>query len=116
MKTPIVSALGSGTQYLSWIHIDDLCNLYINAIESNLIGVYNAVAPEQHTSITFSKQLAKGIKRPFLQINVPSFILKTVFGELAVILLEGSRLSSKKIEKSGYSFRFRTLKKALDNL
>ena len=116
MKTPVISPLGSGKQYIPWIHIDDLCQMYIQSIEANLIGIYNAVAPEHQTSITFSKTLAKSIKRPYLGIGVPAFMLKILFGELAVILLEGSRISTKKIEKNGYSFRFKTLKKALNNL
>ncbi|WP_299668051.1 TIGR01777 family oxidoreductase [uncultured Polaribacter sp.] len=116
MKTPIISPLGSGKQYLSWIHIDDLCNLYIKAVEEDFVGVYNAVSPDSHTSKTFSKTLAKVIKRPYVPIAVPSFLLKLVFGDLAVILLEGSRLSSEKIEKKGFSFRYPQLKVALENL
>jgi uncharacterized protein (TIGR01777 family) len=116
MKTPVISPSGSGKQYIPWIHIDDLCQMYIQSIEANLIGIYNAVSLEHQTSITFSKTLAKSIKRPYLGIGVPAFMLKILFGELAVILLEGSRISTKKIEKNGYSFRFKTLKKALNNL
>jgi uncharacterized protein (TIGR01777 family) len=116
MKTPIISPLGSGKQYLAWIHIDDLCQMYIQSIEADLIGIYNAVAPQHQTSITFSKTLADSIKKPYLGIGVPGFMLKILFGELAVILLEGSRISTKKIEKNGFSFRFKTLKKALYNL
>ena len=116
MKTPIISPLGSGKQYLAWIHIDDLCQMYIQSIEADLIGIYNAVAPQHQTSITFSKTLADSIKKPYLGIGVPGFMLKLLFGELAVILLEGSRISTKKIEKNGFSFRFKTLKKALYNL
>ena len=116
MKTPIISPLGTGKQYMPWIHIDDLCGIYINSIEENLKGIYNAVATEHHTSKTFSKALATSIKRPFIGINVPSFMLKLMFGEMAIILLEGSRISSKKIKKSSYLFQFETLKKALGNL
>jgi uncharacterized protein (TIGR01777 family) len=116
MKTPIISPLGTGIQYLAWIHIDDLCEMFITSIDANLTGVFNAVAPESHTSITFSKALAKSIKRPYLGIGIPSFMLRLLFGELSVILLEGSRISAKKIEKNGFSFRFKTLKKALNNL
>jgi uncharacterized protein (TIGR01777 family) len=116
MKMPIISPLGLGKQYLAWIHIDDLCQMYIQSIEADLTGIYNAVAPQHQTSITFSKTLAESIKKPYLGIGVPSFMLKILFGELAVILLEGSRISTKKIEKNGFSFRFKTLKKALYNL
>ena len=117
MKTPIISPLGSGTQYMPWIHLEDLCQMYISALEENLKGIYNAVAPEHHTSITFSRALAKSIKKPYLGIGVPRFLLKILFGRMAIILLEGSRISSKKIEKNGgYSFRFSKLNKALSEL
>jgi uncharacterized protein (TIGR01777 family) len=116
MRTPIVSPLGSGNQYMAWIHIDDLCEIYIKAVEERLIGVYNTVSPESHTSKTFSKTLAKAIKRPYLPIAVPGFLLKLVFGELAVILLEGSRLSSDKLEKKGFVFKYKELKRALESL
>lgn len=116
MKTPIISPLGTGKQFLPWIHIDDLCEMYAKSVETNLRGIYNAVAPEHQTSKTFSKALAKSIKKPYLGICVPSFVLKLKFGEMAIILLEGSKVSSKKIEKNGFSFRFKTLNKALENL
>ena len=116
MITPIISPLGSGKQYMPWIHIDDLCEMYIYSIEKNISGIFNAIAPESYSNKTFSKILAKAVKRPFLPVNVPGFLLKLVFGELAIILLEGSRLSSKKIEKNKYSFRFDSLEKALNNL
>jgi uncharacterized protein (TIGR01777 family) len=116
MKTPVISPLGAGQQYMSWIHIDDLCNVYIKAIEEDFRGVYNTVSPEHQTSNSFSKTLAKATKRPYLPIAVPGFLLKLVFGELAVILLEGSRLSSKKIEEKGFVFKYLNLKEALKSL
>ena len=117
MKTPIISPLGSGKQYMPWIHIDDLCNLYITSIEEGLTGVFNAVAPEHHTSKSFSKALAKSLKRPYLGIGIPGFLLRFLFGKMAVILLEGSRISVKKIEnKTNFTFEFSTLSKALHNL
>ena len=116
MKTPIISPIGSGKQYIPWIHIDDLCNLYIASIENNLSGIYNAVSPEHQTSKSFSKILAKKLKRLYVPIGVPSFLLKLIFGEMAVILLKGSRVSSKKIEEASFKFEFRTLTKALESL
>jgi uncharacterized protein (TIGR01777 family) len=116
MRTPIVSPLGSGNQYMAWIHIDDLCEIYIKAVEGVLTGVYNTVSPESHTSKTFSKTLARAIKRPYLPIAVPGFLLKLVFGELAFILLEGSRLSSYKLEKKGFVFKYKELESALESL
>ncbi|MFL3662150.1 MAG: TIGR01777 family oxidoreductase [Polaribacter sp.] len=116
MKTPVISPLGSGKQFMPWIHIDDLCAMFIKTVEENISGVYNAVAPEHSNSNAFSKTLAKVLKRVFIPIAVPGFLLKLVFGELAVILLQGSRLSSKKITDTGFSFKYDTLKKALESL
>jgi len=116
MKTPIISPLGTGKQFLPWIYIDDLCSMYIIAIEDHLSGIFNAVAPEHQTSKSFSKALAKSIKRPYLPIGVPRFLLKLLFGKMAIILLEGSRVSSKKIQLNGFYFEFDQLKKALNNL
>jgi len=116
MKTQIISPLGNGRQYMPWIHIDDLCEMYIKAIEDeSMEGVFNGVSPEHQTNKSFSKILAKSLKRPFLPIGVPSFILKLVFGEMATILLNGSRISSNKIKNIGFQFKFKTLQEALKN-
>lgn len=117
MKTPIITPIGNGQQYMPWIHIDDLCEIYIETMENDLMkGIYNGVAPEHETNATFSKKLAKAFKQPFLPIGVPSFILKTVFGEMATILLNGSRVSSEKIQASGFEFNFPLLNDALSDV
>ena len=118
MNTPLfLSALGTGKQFMPWIHIEDLCNLYIKAIEDNsFTGIYNAVAPEHQTNNSFTKILGKTLKKPVLPINAPSFVLKTALGELAYLLLKGSRISSEKITQSGFEYQYKTLEKALQNL
>lgn len=114
MNTPLfLSALGNGKQYMPWIHIDDICNLYVKAIEdTNFTGSYNAVAPEHQTNDSFTKILGITIKKPVSPINVPSFMMKLIFGKMAVLLLKGSRISSKKVENL-YSYKFSTLQNAL---
>jgi len=117
MKTPVITPLGNGLQYMPWIHIDDLCHLYIKAIEDNsLQGAYNGVAPEHETNKTLSKKLAKAFKRPFIPIGAPAFVLKTAFGEMSTILLNGSRVSSEKTSATGFKFRFPLLIGALADL
>ena len=116
MKTPIISPLGSGKQYLSWIHLDDLCNLYIHTIEQNSTGVFNAIATDFQTSTSFSKTVAKNIRRQYLTITVPGYLLKLAFGELAVILLEGSRLASQKVIAPNFQLEFKTLSEAFTHL
>lgn len=117
MKTPVVTPLGNGLQYMPWIHIDDLCQMFMKAIEdSTMEGVFNGVAPEHETNKTFSKKLAKAFKRPFIPIGAPAFILKAVFGEMSTILLNGSNVSSDKIIASGFEFQFPLLRAALSDI
>ena len=117
MKTPIISSLGNGKQYMPWIHIDDLCELYIKAIEDQEFkGAFNAVSSEHISNLSFSKKISKIFNYPFLAIGAPSFILQIVFGEMSTIILNGSRISANKIKQAGFKFKFENLEKALKNL
>ncbi|GGK44258.1 MULTISPECIES: TIGR01777 family oxidoreductase [Flavobacteriaceae] len=112
IKLGVGAALGSGKQYIPWIAMEDLCNMYVSAIENaELNGVYNAVAPEHITNQGLTKSIAKTLKKSLWLPNVPSFVLKIALGELAVILLQGSRVSSEKIKKTGFNFIFPTIEK-----
>jgi uncharacterized protein len=117
VKLGIGSPLGKGNQYMPWIHIDDLCGIFIRAIEdTNLDGAYNAVAPDHKTNRVFTKTLATILKRPLIAPNVPAFVLKGLLGEMSVIALEGSRVSSEKIKNSGFEFKYPDLEQALKNI
>ncbi|CAN5888903.1 TIGR01777 family oxidoreductase [soil metagenome] len=106
--------LGSGKQYMSWIHIDDLCRLYVEAIENTSFqGVYNAVAPNPVTNEEFTKALAKAMGKPLVLPKVPAFGLKLMLGELSEILLTGQRVSANKVLHTGFTFEYVTLDKAL---
>lgn len=116
-KFGLGSALGDGKQWMSWIHLKDLCSMFIYAIENNqLKGAYNAVAPQAATNYEFSKTLSKIIKRPFWAPNVPSFILKIIFGEMSAVVLGSTKASADKIEKEGFKFEFAKLNEALIDL
>lgn len=111
------SAVGSGKQYMPWIHINDLVSVFHEALfNSNYSGIYNAVCPEETSNQSFSKQLAKCLSKPFFLPNVPAFILKLVFGEMANVLLEGSLVSSQKLADNGFQFKFPSLSEAIKNL
>ena len=117
MKTPIITSLGNGKQYMPWIHIDDLCELYIKAIEDEQFkGAFNAVSPEHISNLSFSKKISKIFNYPFLALGAPSLILQIVFGEMSTIILNGSRISANKIKQAGFKFKFENLEKALKNL
>jgi uncharacterized protein (TIGR01777 family) len=111
------SAIGSGSQYMPWIHLDDLCAMYIYALENVKIkGAYNAVAPEQVTNKAFTRQLARVLHKPFWFPNIPASLMRLLFGRMAVMLLEGSRVSSDKIETAGFSFLYPDLDSAFKDL
>lgn len=108
---------GNGQQFFPWIHITDLCNIYLKAIEDNgFSGAYNAVSPHHVTNEEFMETLGKVINKPVSPVAVPSIALKTIYGEMSAIVLEGSRISSQKIVDSGYRFLYGNLEEALTSL
>lgn len=116
-KLYIGSAIGTGRQYIPWIHPEDLTNIFIKAIEDdNMDGSYNAVSPSYVTNKEFLKTLTTVLKKPFLGLNTPSSVLIMLFGEMANIVLEGSRVSPKKIMDAGYKFKYPELKEAITNI
>jgi uncharacterized protein (TIGR01777 family) len=108
------SAVGSGKQYMPWIHLDDLVSILNEALfNPHYNGIYNAVSSEETTSYSFSEQLAKSVSKPFFLPNVPAFVLKLVFGEMANVLLEGSRVSNQKLINVGFRLKYATVSEAL---
>jgi hypothetical protein len=108
------SAIGSGKQYVPWISLTDLCNLYLFAIENNqLFGAYNAVVEDDTTNLVLSEAIAKSLGKKIRLPNVPSFVFKIMFGEMANLLLYGSRVSNKKIKDEGFQFLQEDLEKCL---
>ncbi|MBV8327677.1 TIGR01777 family oxidoreductase [Chryseobacterium sp.] len=111
------SPLGSGRQYMPWIHIDDICSVYEFALQHpTLHGAYNAVSPQHITNTDLTKAIAEILGKPLFMPNVPAFVLKLMFGELASAVLEGSRASSEKVQHTGFKFQFPSLNEALKNL
>jgi uncharacterized protein (TIGR01777 family) len=117
VKMGIGSAIGTGSQYMPWIHIEDLCNIYIRAIEDKAMsGDYNAVAPIYKTNKEFLTTLAAFLHKPFWFPHIPSFMMRILYGEMANMLLTGSRVSSDKIISQGFTFSFPDLESALKDL
>jgi len=109
--------LGNGFQPMPWIHISDLCNIYLHAISNDDIsGPYNAVAPQTVTHAEFIRTLALVMRKPVFPIPVPAFFLKSILGEMAEVVLKGSHISSEKITKEGYRFLYSNLESALNNV
>ena len=117
VKFGIGAYIGNGKQFVPWIHIDDLCRIFIYLLENKkLNGTYNGCAPEIKTNKQMSQTIALVLNKPFIPFPAPAFILKTVMGEMANMLLMSNNCSSQKIINAGFSFQYPTLKDALENI
>jgi uncharacterized protein len=113
-KYKLGSVLGSGKQYMPWIHVEDLCQMYLQAIQNNLMfGAYNGAVNDGTNNEIFSKTLANCFGYKIWLPNLPAFFIKLLLGEMAQILLTGQRVSSDKIEKAGFVFKYKILKETL---
>ena len=116
LKFGVAAILGSGKQIISWIHIDDLVQLFITAMEiETWQGTYNAVAPNPVSNKELTLQLAKSRKKFFIPIHVPTFVLKIMLGEMSVEILKSATVSSQKIQEAGFQYTFPVIKDALTN-
>jgi len=113
IRLGVGSALGSGKQIQSWIHVHDLANLYYFAIEHNLDGVYNAVAPNPVSNKVLTVAIAKQLEKPLFMPNVPQFVLKLLLGEMHLILFSSQNVNNKKIITEGFQCQYKTVEKAL---
>jgi hypothetical protein len=117
LRFGVASVLGSGKQVVSWIHIDDLVNLFLTAInQENLQGIYNAVAPQPVSNKELILAIAKQRGSFYLPIPVPSPALKIALGEMSVEVLKSATVSSRKIANTGFSFRYPAIADAVKNL
>ena len=116
IKLGVGAPLGSGEQWQSWIHLEDIAGVYFFLLNNQLEGIYNAVAPNPVQNKKMTKMIASKLESPLWLPNIPSFSLKLLFGEMSVLVLEGQLVSSQKLEKLGYHFKFYNLENALQDL
>lgn len=110
------AAFGTGNQWQSWIHIEDLAQIFVFAIENSLKGTFNAVAPNPVTNAKMTKELARILDKPLILPNVPRLAMKIILGEMSYILFSSQRVSCKRIERKGFVFQHTNIGAALENL
>ena len=109
--------MGSGDQWMSWVHIEDMVSLIMHCIEvETLRGAVNATAPNPATNRQFSKALGAALKRPAI-FTMPAPVVKLLFGEMGEeLLLQGQSVAPKKLLDSGFEFQYPNLQSALIHL
>lgn len=110
------AALGTGEQWQSWIHIQDMAALYLYVLQHQLTGVFNAVSPNPVTNAKLTKAIAAAIKRPLFLPNIPAAVLKLMLGDMAAIVLQSQKVAAQKIQDTGFKFTYPTIEKAIEDL
>lgn len=117
LKLSAGTYFGDGRQYYSWIHIDDLCRMFIWAVENDQAqGFYNAVAPQPVINKSLTKALADAMNKPALLVPAPAFAMRMAMGEMADVVLASARVSAEKVLDAGFTFQFADLEAALKDL
>ena len=108
--------LSSGKQYMSWIHLDDICRIFLKALTDNdMQGVHNGTAPFPVTNKEFTEVLGKTIRKP-TAFTVPKLALKIAMGEMAEHVLSGARIIPKKLKENDFHFIYPTIEKAIKDV
>lgn len=111
------AALGSGKQWIPWVHIDDIIAMYIRAVENPLIsGAYNACAPFPVTNATLTEAIAAKLNRPVWPFNLPEKMLKIILGEMSDVVFISTNTSAQKLLSADFKFKYTQLNDALSNI
>lgn len=109
--------LGNGKQWIPWIHLEDMVNMYVKALEDiTIMGAFNACAPNPVTNVTLTKMLGKTLHRPVWPFSVPAKVLELLLGEMSVIALSSTNTSAQKILETGFSYKYTRLDDALSDI
>ncbi|OCL82873.1 TIGR01777 family oxidoreductase [Arcobacter porcinus] len=114
-KLGLGGVIGSGKQHFSYIHIEDLIEVYKFVIENNFDGVFNCTAPTPTTNYEFTKALGEVLNRPTI-FSIPEFVLKLIFSEGAKVLSDGQSAVPKKLLDLGFNFKYKNIELTLKSL
>jgi uncharacterized protein (TIGR01777 family) len=117
VKLYVGSPIGSGKQWIPWIHWQDVIDMYLFGIENKgLKGVYNMVAPNPVTNAQMVKAVARQLRKPLWAPRVPAFLLKLLLGEMSSLVLGSTKVSAQKITDAGFSFKYTEVADALKEI
>lgn len=111
------ASLGSGKQWIPWIHHHDMTQIYIHALENpSLTGIYNACAPFPVTNKTLTQAIARQLHRPVWPFSVPAKVMDLILGEMSAIVLNSTNTSAQKLLSAGFIFKYTRLEDALSDI
>lgn len=116
IKMGVGSALGSGKQWMSWIHIEDIVGIYMHCIKQGTDGVVNAVAPSPVTNAYMTKRIAEQLKKELWAPKVPRFVLKLLLGKMATLAIDGQLVQSDRLKAENFEFRYVNVESAIKDL
>lgn len=111
------SGLGTGKQWVPWVHIDDIAEMFVQSVEHpEMEGAYNACAPFPVSNLTLTKAIAKQLHRPVWPVKVPAAVLKLILGEMSIVALISNNASAQKVLDTGFKFKYLQLEEALSDI
>ncbi|MDB5020825.1 MAG: hypothetical protein JWQ28_1952 [Pedobacter sp.] len=116
IKWFVGAALGTGKQWVPWIHMADMVGMYLYALENSIEGTFNACAPNPVTNKTLTKALGSFLGRPIWPLAVPAKVINLIMGEMSIVALMSTNTSVQKILNTGYAFQFTQLEQALSDI
>jgi hypothetical protein len=113
----VSSYFGDGQQWYSWIHIDDVCRVFVKGVnDDEFRGVYNGVAPNPVRNKTLAQALITASKKPAFLLPAPAFVLRLALGEMSHTILDSCQVSAAKLKDSGFTFEHPSIVPALEGL
>ena len=116
IKLGFGSFFGSGNQWQSWIHIQDISNIFCHILKNDLIGIFNGVSPNPITNKDFTIKLAKFLNRPLLLPKIPKWLMSLVLGEMHIIIFESQNIACDRLNKTEFNFNFDNFDEAIVDL
>jgi uncharacterized protein (TIGR01777 family) len=116
IKLYIGSPIGSGEQWQSWIHVDDMARMYLHILKNELVGIYNGVAPNPVTNKKLTQIIAKTLRRPLFLPKVPAFALKLLLGDMSTIVMESQKVCADKIRETGFVFEHSSIEETIPSI
>ena len=116
IKFGVGSFFGSGMQWQSWIHIQDISNIFCHILKNDLVGIFNGTSPNPITNKDFTIKLSKFLNRPLIFPNLPKWLMSLILGEMHIIIFESQNITCDRLNKTKFKFKFDDFDHAIADL